>query len=280
MASFRETPAPPTGPLHVGYLDMRGPIHGWRPKGTKDWLLVYTELGRCLVRYPGGEFSAGPGDLLLFQPGTPQDYGQHDPQGRWKQLWVHWIPRATVQEWLSWPELSPGIRHLFIPAELRRDVLKELTLATTAVHSRLPRSEFLASNAVERALLLCSRVNPREQNPRRHPRIQQAADDLTQNLREQLRLETVARRFGFSCSRFASLFRQQMGQPPGHYLESQRLVQARHLLAYTNQTLAQIADHVGFSSPFYLSLRFKKHYGHSPRAFRQQQQRSPQTRLT
>ncbi len=82
-----------------------------------------------------------------------------------------------------------------------------------------------------------------------------------------------ARRFGFSRSRFATLFRRQVGQPPGEYLESQRLVQARHLLAHTNQTLTQIADHVGFSSPFYLSLRFKKHYGHSPRAFRQQRQR-------
>ncbi len=50
----------------------------------------------------------------------------------------------------------------------------------------------------------------------------------------------------------------------------QRLLQARQLLAYTNQTLSQIADQLGFSSPFYLSLRFKKHYGLSPRFFRRQ----------
>lgn len=274
MASPRETPAPPAGPLYAGYMDTRGIIHGWRPRGTKDWLLVYTELGDCLVRYPGGEFKTGPGDILLFQPGTPQDYGQHDRLGRWKQLWVHWVPRIPVLEWLSWPELSPGIKHLLVSRDLRHAVLKELVLASSVLRSHLPRNEFLATNAVERALLFCSRANPREENPRRHPRIQQAADDLTKNMREQQLLETVARRFGFSRSRFAALFRQQVGQPPGQYLEAQRLVQARHLLAYTNQTLAQIADHVGFSSPFYLSLRFKKHYGHSPRTFRQQQQRS------
>jgi AraC family transcriptional regulator of arabinose operon len=273
MALLKETPAPPAGPLHAGYQDARGIIHGWRPKGTKDWLLIYTELGRCLVRYPGGEFNAGPGDVFLYQPGTPQDYGQHERGGRWKQVWVHWVPRTQVLEWLSWPEPSPGLRRLHLPPELRGSVLRELTLADSVLRGNMPRGEFLATNAVERALLFCSRGNPREGDRRWHPRIQQAVDHLAKNLREQQLLESIARRFGFSRSRFATLFRRQVGQPPRQYLEAQRLVQARHLLAYTNQTLAQIADHVGFSSPFYLSLRFKKHYGHSPRTFRRQRQR-------
>jgi len=80
----------------------------------------------------------------------------------------------------------------------------------------------------------------------------------------------LARRFGFSRSRFAALFRRQTGHPPSQYLESLRLAQARQLMDYTNQTLAQIADHVGFSCPFYLSHRFKKQFGLSPRGYRKQ----------
>jgi AraC family transcriptional regulator of arabinose operon len=273
MPVYKETPPPPAGPLHVGYLDARGPIHGWRPKGTKDWLLIYTERGNCLVRYPEGEFTAGPGDVLLYRPGTPQDYGQHDQDGRWKQGWVHWIPRREVLEWLTWPELSPGLKRLFLPKELQRAVIKELSFANSVLRSNVPRHEALATNAVERLLLLCSRVNPREGNPFQHPRIQEAAEEMTRNMAERQLLETIAHRFGFSRSRFAALFRKQLGQPPGQYLEAQRLVQARHLLAYTNQTLTQIADHVGFSSPFHLSLRFKKHYGQSPREFRETRNR-------
>lgn len=273
MSIPKVSPAPPAGPLHVGYQDARGIIHGWRPKGTKDWLLIYTERGSCLVRFPGGEFHASPGDIILYQPGTSQDYGQHDRRGRWKQVWVHWVPRNEVREWLSWPELSPGLRYLRLSRELRRTVLKELSLANSVLRTNTPRGEFLAANAVERALLFCSRANPWEDHPRRHPRIQQAADDLARNMGERQRLETIARRFGFSRSHFALLFRRQMGQSPGQYLEAQRLVQVRHLLAYTNQTLTQIADHVGFSSPFYLSLRFKKHFGHGPRVFRLHRQR-------
>ena len=273
MPAYRETPAPPPGPLYAQYQDVRGRIHGWRPGGTQDWLLLYTELGDYLIRFKGGQFQAGPGDVILFQPGTPQDYGQHSTDGRWRHVWVHWVPRPEIVTWLAWPELSPGVRHLRLPPELRRAALKELVFADSVLRAGLPYGEFLALNGVERALLFCHRANPRTGDPLWHPRIQQAVDHLARNLRERHLLENIARRFGFSRSRFASLFRRQVGQAPGHYLEAQRLTQARHLLAYTNQTLAQIADQTGFSSSFYLSLCFKKHQGQSPSAFRQQRQR-------
>lgn len=269
----KETPTLPAGPLYARCWDLRGCVHGWRPRGTKDWLMLYTESGSCHVRFQGGEFNAKAGDVILFQPGTPQDYGQHVPGGRWKHVWAHWVPRTEVLDWLSWPELSPGLRHLSLPRELRRSVSRELTLAASVLRDNMPRGELLALNALERALLFCNRANPQEKGPRRHPRIQQSVDYLAKNLCERQLLKNVAHRFGFSRSRFATLFRQQVGQPPGQYLEAQRLAQARHLLAYTSQTLSEIADQAGFSSPFYLSLRFKKHYGQSPRIFRQQRQR-------
>ncbi len=270
MPILNETPAPPAGPLYARHWDSRGHVHGWRPSGTKDWLLIYTETGHCLIRHDGGEFTARPGDVVLFQAGTAQDYGQHDPSGRWRHVWVHWVPRAEVLEWLNWPELSPGLRHLHLPPDLRRLVRDELVFGASTLNTGLSRGEEFALNAVERALLFCHRANPQRGGPRWHARIQQAADYLARNLHEHHLLEDTARRFGFSRARFASLFRRQVGQPPARFVDAQRLAQTRQLLAYTNQTLAQIAGHVGYSSPFHLSLRFKQHFGLSPRAFRQQ----------
>lgn len=271
MLHAKETPAPPAGPLYAGYWDTRNHFHVWRPNGTRDWQLLYTEAGSGLFHYTGGEYATESGDVILYQPGAPQEYGQPDPQGRWKHIWVHWVPRTEVFDWLNWPELSPGLRHLSLPSELRESVLKELILVESAVRDHTARHEALAANAMERAMLFCVRANPREGDPRWHPRIQQAADYLAGNLHEKQLLENVARRFGFSQTHFAALFRRQMGQPPGQYLETQRLTLARQLLTYTNQTLAQIADRVGFSSPFYLSRRLKKHYGYSPRTLRDQE---------
>ena len=266
-----KTPSPPVGPLWVGYWDLGGKIHGWRPNGTKDWLLLYTETGSALIRFKGGEFRTQPGDIILYQPGTPQDYGQHDPAGHWKHVWVHWLPQADCLEGLSWPELSGGLMHLRLAPSLRGVVLKELTLVDSVMRSTYPRRELMATNAVERAMLYCERANPRRGQPHWHPGIQQALDYMAAHLRNSHGLDEMARRFGFSRSRFAALFLHHTGQPPKRYLESLRLAHARQLVEYSNQTLAQIADYVGFSCPFYLSQRFKKHFGLSPREFRKQQ---------
>lgn len=265
-----ETPPPPVGPLWAGYWDIRGKVHGWRPRGTKDWLLLYTESGSGLIRHSGDELYTRPGDLILYRPCTPQDYGQHDRSGRWKHIWIHWLPRPELLEEMRWPELSPGLHHLHLTTAGRGMVERELVLAASSMRSDSPRREMLAANAVERALLYCERSNPRKGRPHWQPAIFQAVDYMATHLRGTGSMAELARRFGYSRSRFATLFHGQTGQPPNRYLESLRLAQARQFLEYTDQTLAQIAEHVGMSCPFYLSQRFKKHFGLSPAGYRKQ----------
>jgi transcriptional regulator GlxA family with amidase domain len=55
---------------------------------------------------------------------------------------------------------------------------------------------------------------------------------------------------------------------PLAFLENQRLRRARELLENTSLSLTEIAGQAGFSSPFYLSLRFKRQFGLSPRDHR------------
>ena len=146
MPAYKETPAPAAGPLYAGNWDSRGPIHGWRPRGTKDWLMFYTQAGRCLVRAEGRDYHGGAGEVFLYRPGTPQDYGQHEPNGRWRHVWVHWIPRTEVLEWLAWPELSPGLHRLQGPARtstrrLARIHAGRFRLALQSPPRRVPRRQ-------------------------------------------------------------------------------------------------------------------------------------------
>ena len=76
-------------------------------------------------------------------------------------------------------------------------------------------------------------------------------------------------RAGLSPSRLRHLFGEQMGVSPRQFQEDQRLRRARDLLALSRHTIGEIALEVGFSNPFYFTLRFKKQTGESPRAFRQ-----------
>lgn len=73
-----------------------------------------------------------------------------------------------------------------------------------------------------------------------------------------------------SCSRavFARRFAEQVGEPPIAFLTGWRLALAADLLRTRDTTIAAIARQVGYSSPFSLSIAFKRAYGVSPNAHR------------
>jgi AraC family transcriptional regulator, arabinose operon regulatory protein len=270
MLPCAETPSPPVGSILTGYWNIRGRVHGWRPKGTRDWLLIYTESGCGVIRSGEKEYHVKAGDIIHYRPGAPQDYGQHDPAGRWKHIWIHWLPRVEFFEGPAWPELFPGVGHLRLAPSCRSVVRRELALADAVMRTDSAHRKLMAGNAVERAILYCGCAIPGRRVEPWHPGIRKAVEFMATHLHEEITLGQLARRSGCSRSGFAALFREQTGQPPMRYLESLRLAQARQMLEYTSQTLAQIAEHVGFTCPFYLSRRFKKSFGLSPRAYRNQ----------
>ena len=56
--------------------------------------------------------------------------------------------------------------------------------------------------------------------------------------------------------------------PARDYLLQQRLDLAAHLLKTTDQSIAEISHHCGYSKQDTLSTRFRKIYGLTPKAYR------------
>jgi AraC family transcriptional regulator of arabinose operon len=264
---------PPTRLLVTGRQESRQPLFARRPAGVDEWILIYTEGGASYFKSSGGEFAGKAGDVVMIRPGTPHEYGLDKRNGYWKNTWTHFLPRPDCLNWLQWPEFAPGLMHLHLDAPLREQVRAELHQMDAAAHGAGRRHEELAVNALERALLLCDSQNPRHAGKRQDARIRKAAHLLCLRPDERFTVEALARRCGLSRSRFAELFREQMGVSPLAFLENQRLRRARELLEHTSLNLAEISVQAGFASPFYFSLRFKKHFGASPRDYRR---RKPQ----
>jgi AraC family transcriptional regulator of arabinose operon len=178
------------------------------------------------------------------------------------------LPRPDCLDWLQWPEFAPGMMCLHLEEPVREQVRHELYQMDAFLHGAGRRQEEFAVNALERALLLCDGQNPRHDESQQDARIRKAAHLLCRNPEERFTLDGLAQRCGLSRSRFAELFREQMGVPPAEFLENLRLRRARELLEHTSLNLAEIAEQSGFTSPFYLSLRFKKQFKVSPRDYR------------
>lgn len=77
-----------------------------------------------------------------------------------------------------------------------------------------------------------------------------------------------ARELGITTAHLNGICRRTLGQSALHLVHQRLLLEAKRLLVYTAQTVAQVGDRLGFSDPGYFSRFFKRQTGQSPRDFR------------
>ena len=82
--------------------------------------------------------------------------------------------------------------------------------------------------------------------------------------------EQLARLCGCSPRHFSRLFRQRFGQSPRVRQTEMRLLKARQLLAHSEKKIAQIALDSGYRSSSLFNSLFKRRFGMSPSAWREQ----------
>ncbi|MDF2191264.1 hybrid sensor histidine kinase/response regulator transcription factor [Paraflavitalea sp. CAU 1676] len=88
---------------------------------------------------------------------------------------------------------------------------------------------------------------------------------LEQNINNpQLSVEGLSKQFGMSRSTLYTKLLQITGQTPVEYIRSFRLEKAAVLMEKSNMTIAEIAYHVGFTTPNYFARSFKHKFGILP----------------
>jgi AraC-like DNA-binding protein len=82
--------------------------------------------------------------------------------------------------------------------------------------------------------------------------------------------DRLAAEAGVSRPTLARRFTTRVGRPPMAYLAWWRVILAATLLRDTKETLATIADRVGYGSPYALSHAFEREFGTTPGRYRAQ----------
>ncbi len=85
---------------------------------------------------------------------------------------------------------------------------------------------------------------------------------------EDITLEDISRRLGFDQSYFCRVFKVATGATFTEYLNFVRVCKAETLLARSKDSILEISEKVGFSSPSYFNRIFKKYHNVSPRHYR------------
>jgi AraC-like DNA-binding protein len=105
--------------------------------------------------------------------------------------------------------------------------------------------------------------------------MRQAAERLTAQFAEPIRIDRLAEQFGYSRSYFSKMFKKVNRVTPVEFLTSLRTGKARQMLRERpDLSVEQIACSVGYQDALYFSKQFRKVYGLSPSEYRKSVLRS------
>lgn len=113
-----------------------------------------------------------------------------------------------------------------------------------------------------------SPTTPRWYRASADPRLKTALQAMHQDAARAWSVPELARISGLSRASFARIFREALGQTPMDYLTDWRMTLARDHLRADDMSLAQIAERVGYGSPYAFASAFRRHHGQPPGAWR------------
>lgn len=232
-----------------------------RHQGTPNWLLIFTVSGegelagmRCL-----------PGSIAIVPPRIPQEYGTAEGSRHWEILWVHVVLDAPFQLRLS--RLVPAKSAKVLPIQHPESIQQEFRRLVDLPESE--NSELRAMNIIENLVLdLSESVDSSEQTSNQKI-ISRVQEHIHLNLGEALTIEDLGRVVNRSPSRLRTIFSEEGFASPRETVEKIRMEKAATFLRFTSMKVSTISHRLGFSSPFYFSLRFKKEFGISPSEYRE-----------
>jgi AraC-like DNA-binding protein len=165
------------------------------------------------------------------------------------------------------------------------DPLREvITLLSRELVRTEPAQQIVLDRLLDLLLVLAIRSDfrrspaaPRWYRASTDPRLGAALQAMHENAAHPWTVPELAAISGLSRAAFARVFREALGQAPMQYLTEWRMTLARDHLRADDLTLSQIADAVGYSSPFAFAAAFRRHHGHPPGTWRRTERAAADT---
>jgi AraC family transcriptional regulator of arabinose operon len=252
----------------TGYFMSKGEAMTWPEGNLANWNAYYTLQGYGEAVYPDGTVvRTGAGDFLLLPPGVERGYRIPVPQQGWEFYWLHFraTPRLTTHlDWFNaacrWQihTVRDASQRVLIAESLEQAHRINLTNPDLAL--REPMLEAL----LETVILQIAAGTGKLVTHAVDTRIEHTLEHFHRDIAANADVDTLAHVAGLSRSQFNLLFRKGTGRTPQQYVEDRRLEMAAYYLKTTSLSVADVAQKVGFDSPFYFSTRFKHRFGHSP----------------
>jgi len=246
----------------VGSLTALKP-HTSKRSNLGGFLLLVVEKGSGVIEAAHKQYEVKAGDVAFIDCSGP--YAHSTGKDLWTLSWAHFDGPALLAIYNKF--LARSGKPVFAVADRQFyvDRLQELyTAASGASYVRDMRMNTLLSALLEQVMGDCWT----EKGLAARGNVEDIRLYLENHYMSHVTLESLAQAFFMERTYLGHVFNRMTGTSPIKYLTAVRIRKTKELLRFTDSTLADIAEKVGFSSEQYLSRVFKAVEGISPREYR------------
>lgn len=264
--------------LNCSQLEILKIVHSYDQPGwslhshshTDQAEILYIAGGEGIYTVDNIPYHVQSGDIVVFNSNVVHslESGLQQPLDVWacslRGFQLDSLPMNHILPESASPVLPAGDRSPFILA-LYQELSRQKTGETTGYY---PICQAL-SHAL---LLLCYQLSLEQLSRSQQEKVSFAADVLSYldtHYAKPITMDSLSQHFHISASHISHEVRRVYHISPINYLIDRRIRQAQWELASTENSLKDIALHVGYENPNHFSSLFLKHTGMKPLEFRQ-----------
>ena len=249
------------------HLYTRPKLPTWRPRGRRDFQLLYIASGKAHFHFNGNEQIVTAGHMVLYRPKEPQKY-EYYGEDQTEVYWVHFTGKNVTNILRSYG-ITDDKRVFYCGSgldykNLFRSMINELQMC------RENYAEMLEMYLKQIFIMLQRYFTDSLKTDNAHiiEEIDKATLYFNEHYSEEISIEEYAQNNHFSVSWFIRNFKHCTGSTPMQYILSKRIYNAEILLQDSTYNVTEIAEIVGYENPLYFSRIFKKIKGLSPSEYR------------
>ncbi len=245
-----------------------------RQENISSYLIMLTLSGQGTYTKDTKAYELRPGDLVFVDSMEPHMHRtSKQSDGTWELIWVQ-FNGITARGYYSQYK-TKDIPVLNVSENPKIQLLMEKLLSTNK--SKSIGAEFLSSRILvdlltEILFTAEAVVSPKLNMPQF---IKTALTDIDAHFPENLSLEYFSDKLRLSKYHFAKEFKKYTGYSPVEYIINTRINHAKEYLQYSDLTITDISDVVGFNNTCHFINMFKQKVGLTPLKFRKQYQAIP-----
>ena len=226
------------------------------------FIIEYIVSGRGYLEINGEKYKLGAGDTYIIHPGDFCTYyaDKNDP---YKKYWVNFSTEFFFTELLKSYKINDRVIRNMNLSLFFEELFKLEEHYAFNDELCVPASKLILCAVMDIAL-------------HKEGDIAVSSDNIAYKVKKilykstttRITIDDIAKRLYRSKNDINRQFKKKYNITPHNYLLGLRIEKAKNLLINSNKTLAQIANHLCFSSEYHFSNTFKKKVGISPRDFK------------